>query len=123
MIEVLRRPVGSAEYTAITYRKSLADAGALASIGTVGDSFDNAMAESVIGLYKTECIRTEGPWNGVDDVELATSSWVHYYNTHRLHSSIGYMPPIEYEAEYFRRLASQPDQEPTSRHQEHQTTG
>jgi putative transposase len=110
------------EYTAITYRKSLADAGALASIGTVGDSYDNAMAESVIGLYKTECINMEGPWNGVDDVELATSSWVHYYNTHRLHSSIGYVPPIEHEAEHFKRLASQPDQQLTNRHPEHQTT-
>jgi putative transposase len=108
------------EYTAITYRKSLAEAGALASIGTVGDSYDNAMAESVIGLYKTECIGKEGPWTGVDDVELATSAWIHYYNTHRLHSSIGYVPPIEYEAEYFKRPAQQ---EPTNRHQEHQTTG
>jgi putative transposase len=92
------------EYTAITYRKNLADAGALASIGTVGDSYDNAMAESIIGLYKTECIKKDGPWDGVDDVELATSEWVHWYNTHRLHSSIGYVPPIEYEATYFRRL-------------------
>jgi putative transposase len=76
----------------------------LASIGTVGDSYDNAMAESIIGLYNTECINKEGPWAGVDDVELATSAWVHYYNTHRLHSSIGYMPPIEYEAAYFQQL-------------------
>jgi len=93
------------EYTAITYRKHLADAGALTSIGTVGDSYDNAMAESIIGLYKTECINKEGPWVGVDDVELATSEWVHYYNTHRLHSSIGYVSPIEYEAAYFQPLA------------------
>jgi putative transposase len=92
------------EYTAITYRKNLADAGALASIGTVGDSYDNAMAESIIGLYKTECIKKDGPWVGVEDVELATSEWVHWYNTHRLHSSIGYLPPIEYEATHFQRL-------------------
>jgi putative transposase len=92
------------EYTAITYRKNLADAGALASIGTVGDSYDNAMAESIIGLYKTECIKKDGPWLGVEDVELATSEWVHWYNTHRLHSSIGYQPPIEYEAAHFQRL-------------------
>jgi putative transposase len=111
------------EYTAITYRKNLADAGALASIGTVGDSYDNAMAESVIGLYKTECIKKDGPWNGVDDVELATSSWVHYYNTHRLHSSIGYATPIEYEMEFFRQLTSQHGPEPINRHQEPQTTG
>jgi putative transposase len=102
---VVHHSDAGSEYTAITYRKQLADAGALASIGTVGDSYDNAMAESIIGLYKTECINKEGPWAGVDDVELATSAWVHYYNTHRLHSSIGYMPPIEYEAAYFQRLA------------------
>jgi putative transposase len=99
---VVHHSDAGSEYTAIAYRKALKDAAALASIGTVGDSYDNAMAESVIGLYKTECINKEGPWTGVDDVELATSGWVHYYNTHRLHSSIGYVPPIEYETAYHR---------------------
>ena len=64
------------QYSAIRYGTRLTDVGALASIGTVGDSFDNAMAESVIGLYKTECVRHEGPWRGVDDLELATLNWV-----------------------------------------------
>jgi transposase InsO family protein len=64
------------QYTAIRYAERLADAGALASIGSVGDSFDNAMAESVIGLYKTECVRHDGPFRSVDDLELATLSWV-----------------------------------------------
>ena len=75
------------QYTAIRYAERLADAGALASIGSVGDSYDNAMAESVIGLYKTECVRHDGPFRTVDDLELATLSWVHWFNTNRLHSA------------------------------------
>ena len=89
------------QYTAITYAERLADVGALASIGTVGDSYDNAMAESVIGLYKTECIKREGPFKTVDELELATLMWVDWYNTGRLHSAIGYVPPVEYEATYY----------------------
>ena len=90
------------QYTAIRYAQRLLDAGALASIGSVGDSYDNALAESVIGLYKTECVRHIGPWRGVDDLELATLSWVHWFNNDRLHSGIGHVPPIEYETEYYR---------------------
>ena len=81
------------QYTSIRYTERLADAGALASIGTVGDSYDNALAESLIGLYKTECVRWEGPWRGVDDLELATLNWVHWFNDdpaalrHRRHPS------------------------------------
>src|SRR3954470_22721594 len=78
------------QYTAIRYADRLADAGALASIGTVGDSYDNAMAESVIGLYKTECVRTDGPFRTVDELELATLAWVHWFNTDRLHSALAY---------------------------------
>ncbi len=99
-------PVEPGQYTSIRYTERLADAGALASIGTVGDSFDNALAESVIGLYKTECVRREGPWRGVDDLELATLSWVHWFNQTRLHSSIGDIPPIEYEHEHHRQNTS-----------------
>jgi putative transposase len=90
------------QYTSIRYTLRLADAGAVASIGTVGDSYDNAMAESVIGLYKTECTKRDGPFRTVDELELATSSWVHWFNTARLHSKIGYVPPVEHEAEYYR---------------------
>jgi putative transposase len=57
----------------------------------------------VVGLYKTECVRHEGPWRGVDDLELATMSWVSWFNTHRLHGEIDHVPPIEYENEYYRR--------------------
>ncbi len=82
------------------------DAGAVASIGTVGDSYDNAQAESLIGLYKTECVRHEGPWRGVDDLELATLSWVHWFNDDPpAQQPSDYVPPIEYES---RALPSQP---------------
>ncbi len=95
------------QYTAIRYAERLADAGAVASIGSVGDSYDNAMAESVIGLYKTECVRHDGPFRGVDDLELATLSWVHWFNTHRLHSALNYATPAEHEQDHYRRIHSQ----------------
>ena len=91
------------QYTAIRYAERLADAGAVASIGTVGDSYDNAMAESVIGLYKTECVRHDGPFRTVDDLELATLGWVHWFNTARLHSALDYLTPIEYEQNHYRQ--------------------
>ena len=94
------------QYTAIRYAERLSDAGALASIGSVGDSYDNAMAESVIGLYKTECVRHDGPFRSVDDLELATLSWVHWFNTARLHSALDYATPIEHETEYYRQINS-----------------
>jgi putative transposase len=96
------------QYTAIRYANRLADVGALASIGTVGDSYDNAMAESVIGLYKTECVRHEGPWRGVDDLELATLNWVWWFNEVRLHGEIGYVPPVEFENNYYRQMNARP---------------
>jgi putative transposase len=97
---VLQRPLEPEQYTSIRYTNRLLEAGAVASIGTVGDSFDNALAETVVGLYKTECTRRDGPFRGVDDLELATASWVHWFNQHRLHSALGYLPPVEYEAAY-----------------------
>lgn len=97
------------QFTSIRYGERLAEIGALPSIGSVGDSFDNALAESVIGLYKTELIRRRGPWRTVDDVELATLAWVHWFNTARLHSALDDVPPAEFEAAYYRRLeASEP---------------
>ena len=95
------------QYTAIRYAERLADVGALASIGTVGDSYDNAMAESVIGLYKLECVRHDGPMRTVDDLELATLNWVHWFNEQRLHSSIGMVPPAEYEQRYYGQINSE----------------
>jgi len=96
------------QYTSIRYSDRLADAGAVASIGTVGDSYDNAMAESVIGLYKTECVRHEGPWRTVDELELATLSWVHWFNETRLHSALGWMPPADYERAWTEANSSAP---------------
>jgi transposase InsO family protein len=83
------------QYTSIRYSDRLAEAGAIASIGSVGDSYDNTQAESLIGLYKLECVRRDGPWRGVEDLELATLGWVHWFNHQRLHSKIGYLSPVE----------------------------
>lgn len=67
------------------------------SLGTVGDSYDNALAETIIGLYKTEVVRRRGPWRNIDDVEYATLEWIDWFNRRRLFSSLGYVPPIEFE--------------------------
>lgn len=101
---VIQHSDAGAQYTAIRYADRLADAGAIASIGTVGDSYDNALAESAIGLYKTECVKIDGPFRTVDELELATLSWVHWFNENRLHSSIGYLTPIEMENAYYREI-------------------
>jgi putative transposase len=103
---VLRRSIEFTQYVALRYTERLADAGALASIGSVGDSYDNALAESTIGLYKTECVRLDGPFRTVDELELATLIWVDWFNTTRLHSSIGDIPPIEFELDYYRQNTS-----------------
>jgi putative transposase len=85
------------QYLSIRYTERLAEEGAITSVGSRGDSYDNAMAESIIGLYKTELITAQGPWRTVADVELATLSWVHWWNTRRLLEPIGHIPPVEYE--------------------------
>jgi putative transposase len=109
---VVHHSDAGSQYTAIRYTTRLADVGALASIGSVGDSYDNALAESVIGLYKTECVGHDGPFRTVDELELATCDWVHWFNETRLHSSIGYMSPIDYEQAYYRH--NNPRQQPLS---------
>ncbi len=97
------------QFTSVRYGERLTDIGAVPSIGTVGDSFDNALAETVNGAYKTECVRgpDQGPWRGVDDLELATLSWVHWWNTERLHGYLRDVPPIEFEAAYAAEQADQ----------------
>lgn len=85
------------QYTSIRYTERLVEIGATPSIGTVGDSYDNALAETINGLYKTELIRKQGPWRTVDQVELATLQWVHWFNHERLHSALGDIPPVEFE--------------------------
>ena len=90
------------QFTSVRYGERLAEIGAVPSIGSVGDSYDNALAESVNSLYKTELIYgpDQGPWKTIADVELATLSWVHWFNTQRLHGYLGDIPPAEYEAAY-----------------------
>jgi putative transposase len=86
------------QYLSIRYTERLEEAGAVTSVGSRGDSYDNALAESVIGLYKAELVRRKGPWRGLDDLEYTTLGWVDWYNHRRLFSTIGYVPPAEYEA-------------------------
>ena len=94
------------QYLAIRYTERLAEVGAVRSVGSRGDSYDNALAESVNGLYKTELVHRQGPWRGLEDLELATLGWVDWFNHRRLFSAIGYVPPVEYEANYYRETVS-----------------
>jgi putative transposase len=104
------RPVGAglvhhsdagSQYTSFRFTTHLLDADIDASIGTVGDALDNALMESTIGLYKTELIKRYVPWRSLGQVELATAEWVDWYNTSRLHSAIGHVPPDEYESLFY----------------------
>lgn len=88
------------QYVAIRYTERLAEVGVINSVGSKGDSYDNALAESINGLYKAEVIRKTGPWRSLDRVELATAAWVDWWNHRRLHGAIDNMPPAEYEAHY-----------------------
>lgn len=88
------------QYTSFRFTQHLLDAGIDASIGTVGDALDNALAESTIGLYKTELIKRCGPWHNIGEVEMATVAWVDWYNNRRLHGACGGRPPTEFEALY-----------------------
>ena len=89
-----------AQYLAMRYTDRLAEAGIAPSVGSRGDSYDNALAESIIGLFKTEVIQRLGPWRNVEAVGFATLDWVDWFHTRRLLGPIGYLPPAEYEARY-----------------------
>ena len=102
------------QYLAIRYTDRLADAGAVTSVGSKGDSYDNALAETTIGLFKTELIRRRGPWRGIDDLELATLEWVDWYNHRRLHSACGNLPPAEYEAAFSAAPTAHPPTDATT---------
>ena len=91
------------QYLSIRYTERLAEAGIEPSVGSRGDAYDNAMAESVIGLYKTELILRKGPWKNSEDVEFKTLEWVDWFNNRRLLEPIGYVPPVEYEAMYYQQ--------------------
>ena len=92
---VLRRPVESGQYVSIRYTKRLAEAGIEPSVGSKGDSCENALAETINGLYKAELIYRRAPWKTMEAVELATLEWVSWFNHHRLLEPIGYIPPAE----------------------------
>jgi len=95
------------QYVSIRYSERLAEAGIEPSVGSRGDSYDNALAETINGLYKAELIHRRGPWKTKAAVELATLEWVAWFNTQRLLAPIGYIPPAEAEANYYRQLAEQ----------------
>lgn len=91
------------QYLSIRYTERLAEAGIEPSVGSRGDSYDSALAESVIGLYMTEVIRQRGPWRGLEDVEFATLKWVWWFNHQRLPEPIGYITPVEHEEAHYQR--------------------
>src|SRR5881396_1374050 len=93
------------QYLSIRYTERLADAGIELSVGSRGDAYDNALAETVIGLFKTEVIRRRGPWRSLEAVEFATLAWVDWFNHRRLLEPIGYVPPAEYEERYYTKAA------------------
>ena len=102
---MLHRPVELAQYWAIRYTERLADADAVASVGSRGDSYDNAMAEALNALFKAESIRNPvlrgSGWRDLDDVELTVATYIDWYNQRRLHGELGYVPPAEYETTYW----------------------
>lgn len=98
-----QKGVRGTQYLSIRYTERLAEAGIQSSVGSVGDSYDNALAESIIGLYKTEVIRQRGPWRNLEAVEFATLEWVDWFNHRRLLETIGYVPPAELESHYYRQ--------------------
>jgi putative transposase len=104
---VLLPPVESTQYLSIRYSERLADNDIVASVGSKGDSYDNAMAESFNGLYKWELIYPQGPWRGLDDIEFATMTYVDWFNQRRLHGEITsdatYTIPAEAETDYYRQ--------------------
>jgi putative transposase len=96
--ELIHHSDRGVQYVAVRYTTRLAEAGAVASVGSVGDSYDNAMAEAFNSLFKAELVRNRGPWRSIDDLEIATAEYIDWYNNRRLHGEIGMVPPVEYEA-------------------------
>ena len=103
--ELVHHSDRGSQYVSIRYSERLAEAGIEPSVGSIGDSYDNALAETINGLYKAELIHRRGPWKTKEAVELATLEWVSWFNHHRLLEPIGYIPPAEAEANYWRQQA------------------
>ena len=102
--ELIHHSDRGVQYLSIRYAERLQEAGIEPSVGSVGDSYDNALAETINGLYKTEVIRQQGPWRNIEDVEFATLKWVDWFNNRRLFEPIGNVPPREKEIEYYQQL-------------------
>ena len=107
LISLVHHSDRGSQYVSIRYTERLAEAGIEPSAGSKGDSYDNALAETINGLYKAEMIHRRGPWKSPGSVELATLEWVSWFNHQRLMEPLGYIPPAEAEANYYRQLASQ----------------
>ena len=89
------------QYLAVRHTQRLAEVGAVASVGSTGDSYDNALAEAFNSLFKAELVRNKGPWAGIDDLEIATAEYLDWFNHRRLHGEIGTIPPTEYETNHY----------------------
>ena len=112
--DVIAHSDAGSQYVSIAYTERLAEIGARPSIGSIGDSYDNALAESMNGLYKTELIRRRGPWRNAEHVEIETLAYIEWFNHRRLHGELGQVPPAEHEADYYdRHRAITTDQTPT----------
>ena len=98
---MLRPPIESAQYTSIRFTERLAEAGIQPSVGAAGSSYDNALAETINGLYKTELIKPRKPWRTIEEVELATAEWVDWFNHRGLYEYCGDVPPVDLEAAYY----------------------
>lgn len=104
LVGLITHSDAGSQFTSVRFTERLDEIGARPSVGTVADSYDNALAETVNGLFKTECIYgpdAPRPWEDVEAVELATLSWVHWFNTERLHGHCGHVPPAEFEAAHY----------------------
>ena len=99
---MLHRPVELVQYVAVRYTQRLAEAGAVAWVGTTGDSYDNALAEAFNSLFKAELIRNKDPWKNIDDLEIAVAEYVDWFNHRRLHGEIALVPPAEHEEHNYR---------------------
>jgi len=89
----------------VRYTQRLAEAGAVASVGSTGDSYDNALAEAFNSLFKAELVRNKGPWKNIDDLEIAVAEYIDWFNHRRLHGEIGLVPPVEFEEQHYRHNA------------------
>ena len=101
-------PTAACNISSIRYTERLAETGAVNSVGSKGDSYDNALAETIIGLYKAELVRNRGPWRGLDDLEFATLEWVDWFNHRRLFEAHGQIPPAEFEENHYRQQKLRP---------------